>query len=391
MERLALIGVSHRRGGARALEAWHAAHEETWRDLRASFPEVALVATCNRVDLLLALPKGVSADEARTRLTPPGAPGAYAYVGEAALEHLCRVAASLDSLNPGEDQVMAQVREALEAARAAGTLGPRTTFAFDVALRAAKRVRREVPLAPANTSLFSLARPELERALPADARVAVLGAGEMGALAARSLAGRPRTELLIVNRTMERAEALAAELGAEAVALDDFVRGGARAHALVCATPVRGLIGADFLAASPLVRAIVDLGMPANVDREAAVRAGVHVWDIDNLRELGERRREQMRVRLARAEAIASEEIEKALDSWTEQTVGPAIRKLREQYLDTVRRVAGDGVSDEVAEALAHRFAHFPIRGLRGLARAHGAGAARTFLAEAGLLEESNG
>ena len=387
VDRLALIGVSHRRGGVRALEVWQAAYETSWSGLRAEFPEVALLSTCNRVDLLVALPPGLAPAAARERLTPPGGPPGYVYAGEAALEHLCRIAAGLDSLNPGEDQVMAQTRRALAAARAAGTLGARTTFALDTAMRAAKRIRREVPLAPLNTSLFSLARPELERLLPPAARIAVLGAGEMGALAARSLAGRPHTELLIVNRTRAKAEALARELDARAAPLDEFLLKGSQAHAIVCATPVGGLIGAGFLARSPNVRAIVDLGLPANVDQAAAARAGLRVWSIENLRALGERRREQLRARLARAEVIAAEEVERAMGAWLELSLGPAIRALRERYLETITLVAGDALAPDVAQALAHRFAHLPLKGLRGLARSDGPGAARRFLAEAGLLE----
>ena len=75
----------------------------------------------------------------------------YVYTGDGALEQLTRIATSLDSLNPGEDQIMAQVRSAFSAAQALGTVGPTTNFAFQTALKIAKKVRREVALAPLET------------------------------------------------------------------------------------------------------------------------------------------------------------------------------------------------------------------------------------------------
>jgi glutamyl-tRNA reductase len=245
MERLALIGVSGRRGGSDALAAW----TETLTDiLERPMPtgvlELVSMKTCNRCELVLVLDDTAIFEQIRQQFASSEARG-YAFLGDAALEHLCRVAASLDSLNPGEDQIMNQVRVAFETARKAGRVGSTTSFAFNTALRAAKRVRREVALAPANTSLFSLARPELEK-LPKNAKVVILGAGEMGALVARSLADSG-FELMVVNRNFERAEKLALGVKARAMALQDFLQGSTQVSAIVCATPVENIINAAFL------------------------------------------------------------------------------------------------------------------------------------------------
>src|SRR5699024_4835973 len=98
-----------------------------------------------------------------------------------------------------------------------------TSFAFHTVLRIAKRVRRELALSPGNTSLFSLARPSLEAALKPGDTVAVLGAGPMAALAAKSLAGWPEGRTLVVNRTPERGAALARQVGAESCSLAEFL------------------------------------------------------------------------------------------------------------------------------------------------------------------------
>jgi len=388
MKRLALIGVSQRRGGTAVLQAWNA-----WAQAHPGWPrelisETVSIATCNRTDLVLALANDLHLEEVRDALVPPNLPRGYAFAGEAALEHLCRVATSLDSLNPGEDQIMQQVRQAFEAARQAGTVGPITSFAFQSALRIAKRVRREVPLAPANTSLFSLARPEFEARLPRPARVAVLGIGEMGSLAARTLANSPDLELLLVNRTVAKAWELAGELGAEAMPLDEFLAHPPSITGLVTATSVEHLINKSFVQNQPELRAIVDLGLPPNVEPTAARESPVAVIDLKGMQRLGEARRLRLRSDLARAEQIVVEELETALTEWAEREMGPAIALMREAYRRTLQETVGELVEPELVQRLAHRFAHFPAKGLRGLARKHGYEAAQVFLQEAGLGTE---
>ena len=253
MNRLALIGVSHRRGGAAALEAWQTTFsQEVLAGL--GFAEHVAIVTCNRWDLVVVLPDGMTLSEARRILTPSGqSVRPYAYIEDGALEQITRIATSLDSLNPGEDQIMAQVRGAFTAAQRAGTTGPRTSFAFHTALRIAKKVRREVALAPLNTSLFSLARPELEQHLPERATVAIIGAGEMGTLAAKTMASRENTDLIIVNRSAERARQLAAHLSSQSqqevssLKLADFLAHPPDVNALICATPVKDLVNESLL------------------------------------------------------------------------------------------------------------------------------------------------
>jgi len=389
MERLALLGVSQRRGGLEALTLW-----STWWQNHA--PAVSTLAeewvpilTCNRCEIVLALKEGLSLEQVRQTLIPPQLPRGYAYLGEAALEHLARVAASLDSVNPGEDQIMRQVRQAFEAAQSAGSVGPLTRFAFQNALKVAKRVRREVALAPANTSLFSLARPALEALLPRPARVAVVGTGEMGSLAARSLAALPGIELWLVNRTPEKAQALAGSLGARFMPLHDFLVHPPQLDALVAATPVEGLLGTGFFQKQPRLKAVVDLGMPRNIVPESV--EGLMLFDLNDLERLGQKRRVRLQADLAQAERIVAQELEKVAAEWAERTLAPAITRMRQVYHRTLTELVGERVEPELIERLAHRFAHFPIKGLRGLARRHGPEAAEAFLQEAGLWEVVHG
>jgi glutamyl-tRNA reductase len=384
VEGLTLIGVSHRRGGIAALESWHDAFPESGLGERLGRVGVrawALIATCNRWDVVLVRPAGVGLDRVRSTLTPShSARRPYAYDGEAALEHLARVAASLESLNPGEDQIMRQVRDAYAAARAAGRGNAELAFAFDTALRLAKQVRREIALAPLHTSLFSLARADVEAAMHGGARAVVLGAGEMGGLAARALRSIPGVALTVVNRGRERALALAAKVDADVCDLEHFLAEPLAARVLVSAAPLRGRLERSVLERVEGLRLVVDLGIPRSIDPTHAP-AGVRVLSVDGLREAGEARRAAMFDRLAEAETLLRCGLDDAVGAWNERALAPAIRALVEHYTHLV----GDALPAHEAERLARAVARVPIKGLRAVAREHGLAAAATFLAETGL------
>lgn len=384
MERLALIGVSHRRGGAGTIEAYQEAYQGGDRDRfhELGLQEYVAIATCNRWDLVIRVPDAVTLGEMRDRIAVEGYAHPYAYERDGALEQLTRVAASLDSLNPGEDQIMHQVRAAYADAQQGGSTGPLTSFAFETALRTAKRVRREVHLAPVRTSLFSLARPTLLEVVAPGDRVVILGSGEMGSLAARSVATIEGLEVTVVSRDIAHAREVADPLGQQAMALDTFIERPIDAVALVAATPARNLVGAAVLDRIPSLRLAIDLGLPRNVDGEAARARGVGVLDVDSLQRAGNERREGLSRLFAEADAIVREAVEEAVVAWTERRLGPSIQHLRAVYLETI----GDDLPADAAARLASRFARLPIEGVRALARAYGSEAADTFLAGAGLL-----
>ncbi|MDF1523009.1 MAG: glutamyl-tRNA reductase [Trueperaceae bacterium] len=385
MDELTLIGVSHRRGGAEALETY--AIDHALRPLPERLAELGVsswfeLRTCNRVDVVLSRPEGIDVDRLRAAIAPANARRRpYAFVGEAALEQLARVAASLDALNPGEDQVMRQVRDAAQEARDAGRIDPTLSFAVDAALRVAKRVRREVPLAPRDASLFSLARGDVERVLAGGGRAVVVGAGEMGRIAARALTSVRGVALTIVNRDAERAAALARAVGGEARALADVVGHGLDAEVLVVAVAGGRLIDDAWLAGAPSLKLAVDLGIPRALDGRAARARGIELLDVDALQVTGEARRHALERHLASAEGLLREGIDEAMGAWAERSLAPSIRALQGWFEATL----ADALPAEEARRLARRVAHVPVKGLRAIARDHGLAAARTFLAETGL------
>ena len=213
----------------------------------------------------------------------------------------------------------------------------------------------------------------------------------MGTLAAKTLASRENTDLIIVNRTPERAQQIAKHLGSpnraiSSLSLADFLAHPPDVDALICATPVKDLVDETLLASLPNLTIAVDLGIPRNVNRAAAKARDLFVLNVDTLQSVGRGRRGELAEKFAEAEGIVQRELEAALTNWTERQLGPSIKRLREMYLATI----GDSLPQEEAEKLAHKFAHVPIKGLRAVAREHGLEAAKTFLTEAGLGEAAH-
>lgn len=374
-----LIGVSHRRGGLDRLERWKLAAAEPWlRRLDGlGLTERVLLDTCNRWDMVI---NAEAADLAALRAPVAETTLAYTYRGEAALEQLIRVTAALDSLNPGESQITAQVRRAYANASVTGALGKPLHFAFQTALRAAKRVRRELDLTTGESSLFSLAKPHLATALREGDTVAVLGAGEMGAAAARSVARGGAHRLLVVNRTPERAAALAQTIGATALPLDGFLAAPPPVAALVCTLGGGATLDAAVLTGIPGLKLIVDLGAPRNV-APAAVPPGVRYVQLSDLVAAGAERRAKLARKLARAEQIVTAEAAAAMEEWTERQLAETIARVRTHY----RARVAEALPGQEAEALASRLARPQIAGLRALARRYGLVAAEAFIEEAGI------
>jgi len=387
MEPLTLIGVSHRRGGVDALEAYARAYADVPVAARLAALGVRswfALDTCNRLDVVAVRPPTLPLGRLRAALgADAGGRRPYAYTGEAALEQLARVAASLDALNPGEDQVMRQVRDAAQAARAEGRVDAELSFAVDAALRIAKSVRREVALAPRDASLFSLARADVEAALATASprRAVVVGAGEMARLAVRSLAAIPGIQVTVVNRDPARAARVAAEHGAEARALSEVQARGLDAELLVAATRGGRLIDGIWLDRMPSLRLAVDLGLPRTIDGAAARARGIRVLDVDGLQAAGAARRDALEARLAQAERVLHDGVEVEMRAWAERSLAPSIRALHGWLEATLEGV----VPPDQVRLLAKRLAYVPVKGLRAVAREHGVAAARTFLAETGL------
>ena len=352
------LGVSFRRAPIELLErlaftdddlakAYRRAHELDGLD------EVVVLSTCNRVEIygstpsyhagFMALKRVLS--EARAIEPDELADPLYSHWEHDAAEHLFSVAAGLDSMVLGETQIFSQVRDAIRRAETEGAAGRTLTGLFHGAVRAGRRVRHETSLGTAPDAFVALGADLAEEALGhlTGRPVAVIGAGQMAALAVKHLHHRGVGPVRILNRSLERGRALAERTGAEHGALDGLADSLAGADLVVSATGAAGhVVRLPSVAAAmgardgrPLV--FLDLAVPRDVDPEAAYVEGVRVIDIVALRErLGERDPRTV-ADIDRAHDLVGEEVHRWIVHRRGDALAPLIRALRRHGDDVVR------------------------------------------------------
>jgi len=296
------LGVSHRIATAEVLEKLavpSAQRGSVLARLHAvpSLDEVVVLSTCNRVEVYAAA-RGPAGPVARAVADVLAAHGqveagqvlglARIRVGGAAAEHLFTVACGLDSMAVGEDQIVAQIKDAARAATAAGTAGPVITGLIDAALRASKRARTQTTI---STEGISLARAGLDLAGAhlgglAARRVVVVGTGSTGKLAARLLREAGVGRLWVASRSQQRAAEVAAAVHGRPLRTGDVPAVLADADLLVTATGAAApVVLAEHVCAAraqaggrPLF--VLDLGMPPDVDPAVGRLAGVTLIDV---------------------------------------------------------------------------------------------------------------
>jgi len=345
--RLALAGVSHHRAPLELRErvavdletAGALARELATR--QGDGHESVVLSTCNRTELYFASEDvghlSELADRALLSLAGPAAdslaPLAYRLADESAALHLFRVAAGLDSMVPGEGEILGQVRDAYEA----GAPGPLLDRVFRMALHAGRRARVETAIGESPASIpaaaAALAQQVFERL--EGRRVVLVGAGRMSELTARNLRSRGATITAVLNRTLDRAESLATALGGTAAPLDELAGALVDADIVVSSTSAPSLVlTADALGATvrsrrgrPLL--LVDLAVPRDVDPALAGADGCFVYDLDDLEAIVSASLAGRRTEAVEAERIVTEEAERFRAWQASLAVVPAITSLR--------------------------------------------------------------
>jgi glutamyl-tRNA reductase len=325
-ERLLAVGVSHRHAPLEVrerlfLEGGHAV------DLARELGGVVL-STCNRTEIYLAGGDAASARMGLERASGMSLDRVLAsWEGDDAVEHLFRVAAGLDSLVPGEAQILGQVRLAYEQALSAGTTGPVLNRLFEDALHAGKRVRTEAKLAEMPESVAESAVELAEKSLRSleQKQALIFGAGRMSELAARELRTRG-AEIVVSSRTLESAEELAERIGGRAAPFDavavELVDADLVLSATRCPYPILHA-GAVQPRKKPLV--LIDIAVPRDLDPEIGKLDSCTLYDIDALGEGLVGREEDVR----EAELIVVEEMERFREWLRFRAAAPAITALR--------------------------------------------------------------
>ena len=359
--------------------------------------EAVVLSTCNRTEVyLLATEPAAARQAAAARLAERGGVSVAALVeassaadGDAAIAHLFRVAASLDSLVVGEAQVLAQLKGAYEAARAAGCTGAVFNRLFRQALEVGKRVRSETAIGEHPVSVSSvavdLARAELGGL--DDRVVLVLGAGETGELTVKHLKAGGAGAVVVANRTLAAARAVADRCDGRAACLAALDAELAGADIVISSTAAPGfLVDRDRLAAVMAARHrrplfLIDIAVPRNLDPAIADLEDCCLYDIDDLRGVvaanrGERERE-----VAQAERIVGEEVARMSDWLAGLAVVPTVAALRGS-IEQIRQAeiarldcrlarlpeAHRAEVEQLTQAIVNKILHVPTVRLKELA-----------------------
>ena len=401
---IVVVGLSHRSAPVEVRERLAVAPADLAQRLadlkqRTHAGEMVLLCTCNRVEVMAAPQPGgtETLGELGSRIVDAldaGAPNVRAHLYQreerAGVEHLFRVASSLDSLVVGEPQILGQLKEAFTCARAARTVGPSLNRAFEHAFRVAKRVRSETALGAGQVSIPTVA-VDLAREIFSELaghKVVLVGTGEMATLVA-TLLGKAGAQVFVVGRTIERAREVAQKLGAEPRAWEDFPSLLALADIVVSSTSAPGyVVTLEQLAQARRQRHgrnlfLVDLAVPRDVDPRIADLDGVFLYNVDDLSRVADTALSDRQREAEKAAAIVGEETESFLRRAHAERITPTLVALRERFRTTLdaeldhslrgQRVALDAGQKELLQrALAsavEKMLHAPTERLREWAK----------------------
>ena len=406
---IAVVGLSHRTAPVEIRERLSIAEqsiEDSLQRLRADEQvlEASILSTCNRLEIytLLRNPEqGVSAvgsflsQHSGLELSEL-MPHLFAYHHEEAIGHLMRVAAGLDSLVLGEGQILSHVKKMYRLGQEHRSIGPILNRLLNQAVSTGKRVRSETNLGTGAVSISSaaveLAQLKVGQArgiddlVPLDQeQIAVVGAGRMARLLLQHLQAKGARGVVLLNRTVSRAEEMAADFPALPVQcrpLSDLN------HCLSTCSLVFTSTGAD----DPIITAerlgqlnlrsslmLVDIGVPRNISADVSELSGIAAYDVDDLQEVVARNQEARREIAAEAEGMLHQEGQQFIEWWDGLEAVPVANRLRTQ-LEEIReqelqkalsRMGPDFSASErkVVEALSkgiiNKILHGPVTKLR--------------------------
>jgi glutamyl-tRNA reductase len=326
---LHLVGLNHKTAPVEVRERFALSdplrEERLFSAVSGSLSEYFSLSTCNRVELL-----GVGGpDAAAQSLVPAWAEAAgedaerlrpylYAHSGRAAAGHLFAVAAGLDSMVLGEPQILGQIKAAYRAALKRGGCGLILNRLLHKTFSVAKRVRTETGSAVGAVSV-GYAAVELAKRIFEDMsriRAMLVGAGETAELAAAHLVGAGVPSVLVVNRTRERAEQLAASFGGRSAPFEDLLECLAETDIVISSTGAQETVlrAGDMRGVMRRRRNrpvfIIDIAVPRDVEPSVNDLDNVYLYDIDDLKEVVEANMGRRREEAARGRVIVEEETE---------------------------------------------------------------------------------
>ncbi len=392
-DNILLIGLNHKTAPVAIREKMALAgdRELPYQQLRRlGCEECCILSTCNRVEISF-----VSRDPEKTgpavRKFLFGDSNlsqeeyekySYLHQGSTAVAHLFRVAASLDSMIVGEPQILGQLKQAFKVATENKSSGPILNRFFHKAFSVAKRVRTETSIG-SNAVSISYAAVELAKKIFGDLggkNVMLLGAGEMAELAAEHLINQGINEVLVVNRTLERAVNLAQRFKGRAAGLDQLVDRLTEIDILISSTGAPGLVlsGPEV---KPIMRRrmnsplfLIDIAVPRDLDPALNDIDNVYLYDIDDLQQVVEMNKSERDKEATRGEAIVGEEAIKFSQWLNAMEIGTTIAALKDktdeicaaELARTLKHLGNlsdkeKNSLEKMVAAIAARMAHNPI------------------------------
>ncbi len=351
---LFVIGATHHRAPLEVREKLSLSKEGA-AALRAELAEIAalrefaLLSTCNRIEFYgVGAEAGAAAQVAAAFCARQNFPTVefekirLSLRGREAVQHLLEVAAGLDSQLVGETQIFGQVKDAYAAAQANGSTGPVLNRVFQKGFQAAKNVRTNTAITEGQVSVANVA---VDLALTifgglSDARILLLGAGDVGEKTAKAFQSRGAGSLTVASRRFERAMELATALGGSAMPFEQRETRLAEFDIVVCATSAPSAVVAAPAVAAAMKRRparplfFIDQALPRDVEPAAAELENVYLYNLDDLAKIADQNRAAREAELIKGRAIIAE---KAEALW--RHVAPQVEALAAGALaDSVRR-----------------------------------------------------
>ena len=396
--RLALAGINHRTAPVQLREKLAFRAEEIPAALvqmqERGAKEVLILSTCNRVEVTATLADDLSEERVIEAIVPERdgltlesvRPHLYVFHEREAIRHLFRVAGSLDSMIVGEPQILGQLKQAYAQARDQGTIGTVLDTIVTRAFNVAKRIRSETEIGQSAVSV-SYAAVELARRIfdsLKDKRVLIIGAGKMSEGAARHLLRAGASEILITNRTLDRAQQMAQLFRGEVVPYELFPQRLADVDIVITSSSAPEYVLTPELVHRAIVTRrnepmfLIDIAVPRNIDPRVGQVEHAFLYDIDDLQRLAESNLQTRREVAQQAEIIVTEEVSRLESKLRERDVMPTILSLQEQ-LEAIRRESLDRYrgrlgkltvdQEQAIEAMTrgiiNKIAHGPISEMR--------------------------
>jgi glutamyl-tRNA reductase len=332
---IVVIGLSHHSSPVELRERFAFAEAkipDVLKSLRDSgvADEAVILSTCNRVEIYAAAPvePAKAFAELKEFLVSHHACNAalgdelYTFAEPQSLHHLFKVACGLDSMVLGETEILGQLKTAYDLALKHGHTGARLNKAFQRAFHAAKHVRTHTNIQRGSVSVASVAVELAEKIFNSlgDREVLVIGAGDTSEKTARALLSRGAKSIIVANRSLDRAQALAGELGGRAVSFDDWAGEFEKIDIVISSTAAPHHI-LDRAKLEPLMKArrqrpllLIDIAVPRDIDPEVNFLENVYLYNVDDLQGIADDYLKLRREEIARCEEIIAEKVKPLLE-----------------------------------------------------------------------------